>query len=71
MSKTRKDRYTVKTYPFVIRRDGKVIWDYVSYYPGAKRYVKKMTNRSMRRFNGEMASGGEYKKHFYSMWDVL
>jgi hypothetical protein len=71
MSKTWKDRYVVKKYPFIVRRDGKVILDYASDIPGAKKYVKKMTNRSLRRFKGEIASGGAYKKHFYTMWGII
>ena len=31
--------------------------------------LKRMTNRLMRRFKGDMDSGGDYKKRFDDRWN--
>jgi hypothetical protein len=70
-TETHKDRYTVETSPYILRRDGKDIFDDASHYPGIKKHIKKTTNRTMRHSKANLANGGAYKKHFCSLWHIL
>jgi len=70
MSKTYKDRYYCAYY----YEQNKDAWYELNSWgvgcSSCRKYLKRQTNRGLRRYKGEVGQGGWYKKPFCTVWDV-
>ena len=66
MSRTHKD----KKYRLYKQGDYDVFNNWGVGLSECREYLKKWTNRRMRRCTGDIADGGAYKRMFTDVWDV-